>query len=93
MEEQQNVEGAQDPAVSSRAKDALFADEPPKTRTRAKAQPKAKTKPEFQEPVVADDDQTPEPHTHTAYEEEAVDTTVDDADFTAEEQNKKGGDA
>lgn len=92
MEEQQNVEGAQDPAVSSRAKDALFADEPPKTRTRAKAQPKAKTKPEFQEPVVADE-QTPEPHTHTAYEEEAVDATVDDADFDAEEQNKKGGDA
>lgn len=86
------VEGANDPSISSRAKDDLFADAP-----------RSETMPQFQAPnteaapdeslAAAPVDNVPAEHDHGDYSDtEDYDTnkTADDADFEAPEVNRKG---
>lgn len=114
--ESEEVYGANDPHVSSRDKDKLFADEPRETMDdgqRALDEHRKHMEQKGEEGDTADltdslerargkeaepaegmlAQPVPERHVHTAYEEEARDATVADADFEAAEQNKKGGDA
>lgn len=87
-----NVPGADDPGVSSRAKDALFADAPRSTPTS-----------QFQEPVRTDGtpnasqaaqpvDNVPQLHEQGDYgdtEDYDPNKTAEDADFNAPEVNRK----
>lgn len=72
-------EGANDPSVSSRAKDALFG-EPVRDKTGRFA---SKTEAVFQEPTPSD--VPPERHESGSYEQDQSDATEEDADFETEE--------
>lgn len=80
----ENVPGMDDPTISSRAKDAAFADEPRQAEDkdeRASA------------PTPAPSTAPPERHESGGpYDEEAADASFFKADYNAEETNRKGGD-
>lgn len=104
MEENNEVRGANDPTISSREKDRLFADEPRRPEDRAEGDVRASdtkdltTKREAalaaHRAQVTDNDvvveEVPERHVPGGpYDEEAADTTPEDADYDAPETNKK----
>lgn len=79
-------EGANDPSVSSRAKDALFG-EPVRDKT---GRFTSKTEPVFQEPIPAEVSSDgviapPERHESGSYEQDQSDVTEEGADFETEE--------
>lgn len=76
----EEIAGSHDPHVSSRAKDDLFAD-PPRSED-APADPDG----EGPEAVL---EEVPEEHPHGNYDVKAKASTLADADFDAEETNKK----
>lgn len=84
----QAVEGADDAAVSSRAKDKLFGDAPKDENGVRPAEPTqgvTAVAPDNAQ-VEVSPDPTPERHDHSEYEKDFVDATEDDADFDAEEK-------
>lgn len=111
--EENEVQGANDPAISSRDKDRLFADEPRDPQKmddaqRALAQHRAavnETATPVQDGNAHNQNVTgstaepaegmfaqpvpPRPQ-HNPYEQTAADSTVDEADYKVEEQNRKG---